>query len=76
MRRFVAYNTVTDSADFPRVAEIWFDDYDAWKSAFVAPAPTFTAPPWGGQFPFVETRSMFIGENPNIDFVDDRRVIP
>jgi hypothetical protein len=47
VRRFVAYNTVTDSADFPRVAEIWFDDYDAWKSAFVAPAPTFTAPPWG-----------------------------
>jgi hypothetical protein len=76
VRRFVAYNTVTDSADFPRVAEIWFDDYDAWKSAFVAPAPTFTAPPWGGQFPFVETRSMFIGENPDVDFINDRRVIP
>ena len=76
VRRYVAYNAVTESAEFPRVAEIWFDDYDAWKAAFVAPAPTFAAPPWGGQFPFVETRSMFIGENPDIDFINDRRVIP
>lgn len=76
LKRFVAYDTVTETADFPRVAELWFDDYAAWKKAFVDGRPAFTPPPWGGAFPFVETRSMFIGENPDIDFINDRRVIP
>ena len=76
LKRFVAYNSVTEAADYPRVAELWFDDYAAWRKAFVDPAPAFTAPAWGGVFPFVETRSMFIGENPDIDFINDKRVIP
>lgn len=61
---------------YPRVAEFWFDDYDAWKGAFLPPAVRFTPPPWGGEFPFVDTISMFVGENPDVDFVNDKRVIP
>lgn len=76
LRRYVAYNSVTETADYPRVAELWFDDYAAWRKAFVEPAPAFTPPSWGGAFPFVETRSMFIGENPDIDFINDKRAIP
>ncbi len=76
LKRFVVYNSVTETADYPRVAELWFDDYAAWRKAFLDPAPAFTTPAWGGAFPFVETRSMFIGENPDIDFINDKRVVP
>jgi uncharacterized protein (TIGR02118 family) len=75
LKRYALYRTVTDRAEFPRVAELWFDDYAAWKAAFL-PTPKFTAPPWGGAYPFVETLSMFIGENPDVDFINDRRSIP
>lgn len=74
LKRYGLYKTVMEDA-YPRVAELWFDDYASWKKAFL-PAPTLTPPPWGGTFPFVETLSMFIGENPDVDFVNDRRSIP
>ncbi|HEY7797966.1 MAG TPA: hypothetical protein VIA80_04330, partial [Hyphomonadaceae bacterium] len=74
-KRFGGYRTVVDQP-FPRVAEFWFDDYPAWRKAFLEPSPRFTAPPWGGAFPFAETISIFIGENPDVDFVNDKRVIP
>jgi len=81
LKRFGLYKVVTDSAagqpiDYPRVAEMWFDDYPAWRRAFLDSAPVFEAPPWGGQFPFTESISMFIGENPDVDFINDKRVIP
>ncbi len=75
LRRLALYRAVNETSPYPRVAEFWFDDYAAWKAAFVG-GPRFTAPGWGGTFPFGETRSMFIGENPDIDFIHDRRVIP
>jgi hypothetical protein len=75
LKRFGGYRTVVDQP-FPRVAEFWFDDYPAWRKAFLEPSPRFTAPPWGGAFPFAETISIFIGENPDVDFVNDKRVIP
>jgi hypothetical protein len=80
LKRFGFYRTVTASAagqaiDYPRVAEMWFDDYATWKAAFL-PAPNLAAPAWGGDFPFVESISMFVGENPDIDFINDDRVIP
>jgi uncharacterized protein (TIGR02118 family) len=76
LRRYGHYHVVTEQADYPHVAEMWFDDYDAWRKAFIAPAPTFTPPPWGGAEPFVEMISMFVGENPDVDFINDRRAIP
>jgi len=75
LKRYGTYRTVTEQAEFPRVAELWFDDYAAWSKAFL-PAPKLTPPPWGGTFPFVETLSMFIGENPDVDFIHDKRAVP
>ena len=76
LRRGVAYSTVSAAPEYPRVMELWFDDYAAWRNAMIAARPRFTAPPWGGAFPFVDNLSMFIGENPDVDFINDRRVIP
>lgn len=75
LKRFGSYKTVADQT-YPRVAEFWFDDYTAWRKAFLDPSPKFTAPAWGGAFPFSETISMFVGENPDVDFINDDRVIP
>jgi uncharacterized protein (TIGR02118 family) len=81
LKRYALYRAVADSVagqaiEYPRVAEMWFDDYPAWREAFLAPEPRFRPPPWGGTFPFVETLSMFVGENPDVDFINDKRVIP
>ncbi|MBS0362792.1 MAG: EthD family reductase [Proteobacteria bacterium] len=76
LKRYSLYHTVTEQAPYPHVAEMWFDDYDAWRKAFIAPAPKFTPPPWGGSEPFVDMISMFVGENPDVDFINDRRAIP
>jgi hypothetical protein len=75
LKRFGSYKTVADQP-YSRVAEFWFDDYPAWRKAFLEPTPKFTAPSWGGAFPFADTISMFVGENPDVDFVNDDRVIP
>jgi len=75
LKRYAMYQSVGEGQEYPRVAEFWFDDYPAWKSAFL-PSPKLTAPSWGGQYPFVDMISMFIGENPDIDFINDDRVIP
>lgn len=76
LRRFGLYRSVAERADYPRVMELWFDDYAAWRAALLATEPRFTAPPWGGKFPFFDTLSMFVGENPDVDFIHDDRVIP
>lgn len=76
LKRYGRYETISPTPEFPRVAELWFDDYAGWKRAFLDPKLKFTPPPWGGVFPFMETLSMFIGENPDVDFINDKRVIP
>ena len=75
LKRFAMYQTVVESQEYPRVAEMWFDDYASWKAAFL-PAPKLTAPAWGGTYPFVDMISMFVGENPDVDFISNDRVIP
>jgi len=74
LKRFASYSSVADQP-YPRVAEFWFDDYAAWARAFL-PGDGFTAPSWSRTFPFAETISMFIGENPDLDFINDKRSIP
>lgn len=76
LRRFVGYRSVATDPDYPTVMELWFDDYPAWRQAMLTAAPIWTAPPWAGQPPFMDMVSTFIGENPDIDFINDRRVIP
>jgi hypothetical protein len=75
LKRFAGYKTVAEQ-EYSRVVEFWFDDYPSWRKAFLEPAPKFKAPLWGGQFPFADIISMFIGENPDVDFINDKRVIP
>jgi hypothetical protein len=75
LKRYALYQTVVETQEYPRVAELWFDDYPSWKAAFL-PAPKLTPPAWGGQYPFVDMISMFIGENPDVDFISHDRVIP
>ncbi|MGV7121474.1 hypothetical protein ACVENA_12120 [Sphingopyxis sp. 550A] len=91
LRRYFGYRTLEDPADpataaeklapdnrprYGRVEELWFDDYKAWCKAFVDTPPAFTKPGWGGEFPYVDYISTFIGENPDVDFLNDKRVIP
>jgi hypothetical protein len=74
LMRFGWYKVVRPNAEYVRVAEFWFEDYQGWRSAFLN--PKFAAPRWSSRFPFYDTISMFVGENPDIDFVNDKRVVP
>lgn len=76
LRRFVAYRTVIEGQAYPRVMELWFDSYVDWKQAVVDHPPQLTPPGWGGEFPFVDVVSAFVGERPDVNFIDDDRVIP
>ena len=75
VKRYALYKAVSERAEYPRVAEFWFEDYAAWKAAFL-PAPAVAPPPWGGKGLHVDAISMFVGENPDVDFVNDKRSIP
>jgi hypothetical protein len=90
LRRYIGYRAVGRDRDptvgrdrpvarergYQRVVELWFDSYQDWRKAILESPPAFTAPPWGGEYPFVEMISTFIGERPDVDFINDRRVIP
>jgi len=76
LRRLAWYKVLTERGPYTRVAEFWFEDYAAWRAAFLKPAKPLSAAPWGGAFPFAGAKSMFIGERPDIDFIHDERVIP
>lgn len=65
-----------DRPRYTRVEELWFDDYSSWRKAFMENAPTFTQPKWAAEFPHADYVSTFIGENPDVDFINDQRVIP
>ncbi|HEX3366838.1 hypothetical protein [Phenylobacterium sp.] len=77
LRRYIGYRVIDTESKYPRVEELWFDDYKAWRKVFIGTQPAFTKPPWGGtRFPFADAISTFVGENPDIDFMNDKRVIP
>lgn len=76
LKRFGLYRTIGERAEYPRVMELWFDGYADWRAAFLSPATRFAAPPWGKVYPFFDMRSIFVGENPDVDFIHDDRVIP
>jgi len=59
-----------------RVSELWYDDFDAWRRANIDSPPKYTGPPWGGEEPFVDMRSVFVGYKPDVDFLKDNPVIP
>jgi hypothetical protein len=54
-----------------RVNEYWYTDFDAWRKAVIESPPEYTAPSWGGEYPFVEMGSTFIKYMPDVDFLRD-----
>lgn len=52
-----------------RLCEYWYKDFDAWRKAVLESPPKYTAPPWGGEYPFVEITSTFIPYYSDVDFL-------
>jgi hypothetical protein len=52
-----------------RINEYWYTDFDAWRKAVIESPPEYTAPSWGGEYPFVEMGSTFIKYLPDVDFL-------
>jgi hypothetical protein len=52
-----------------RMCEYWYTDFDAWRKAVLTSPPKYTAPPWGGEYPFVEMTSTFIPYYHDVDFL-------
>lgn len=76
VKRFVTYRSVRGKQAWNRVAEVWFENPAAWREAVYNRRRAFTAPSWGGEFPFMKFQSTFIGENPDIDFLNEKYTIP
>lgn len=74
-RRVLLYRGVMEQR-YTRVLEVWFDTQSDWSAAIADLRRTLVAPPWNGSFPYVENRSTFIGDRPDLDFRTDARVIP
>lgn len=74
LKRMGFYRSVSDAAPKRRAVELWFDEMASWEDAFVKPEQTLRSAPWGE--PFDDAAMMFVGENPDIDFVHDKRVVP
>lgn len=74
LKRMGFYRSVSDAAPKKRAVELWFDDMAAWEAVFATPEHDLRPAPWGD--PFDGAAMMFVGENPDIDFVHDKRVIP
>ena len=74
LKRLGFYQSVSPLTPKRRVAELWFDDMAAWQAAMLDDRQPYTAPAWGE--PFERAAIMMIGENPDMDFIHDDRVIP
>jgi hypothetical protein len=59
-----------------RIVEYWYKDLAAWRKAVIESPPSYTAPSWGGTYPFVEMGSTFIGYTPDIDFLKGNYIVP
>jgi len=59
-----------------RVNEYWYKDFDAWRKAVLESPPNYTAPSWGGKYPFVEMISTFIPYMHDVDFLKGDYIVP
>ncbi len=59
-----------------RVNEYWYKDVDAWRKAVLESPPKYTAPPWGGTYPFVEMISTFLPYMHDVDFLKGGFIVP
>ncbi|WP_370338757.1 hypothetical protein [Parvularcula marina] len=75
LKRLAFYTSASARSPDRRVAELWFEDVAAWQTALLSGNKMpYAAPPWGE--PFEAAAMMMIGENPDVDFIHDDRVIP
>ena len=65
-----------EETSWVRVVEFWYEDLSAWRRALVDYSFNYSLPPWGGSFPFVEMRSIFIDLKPDVDFLKGNYFIP
>jgi hypothetical protein len=59
-----------------RVNEYWYKDVDAWRKAVLESPPKYTAPSWGGTYPFVDMISTFIPYMHDVDFLKGGYIVP
>jgi hypothetical protein len=59
-----------------RINEYWYKDFDAWRKAVLDSPPKYTAPSWGGQYPYVEMISTFLPYMHDVDFLKGGYVVP
>jgi hypothetical protein len=76
LMKFVSYRTIDQGAGqagpvkmarWDRINEYWYENFAAWRKAVIETPPHYTAPSWGGKYPFVEVESTFI---PYVHYVD------
>ena len=61
---------------FHRVTEMWYANFDAWRTAVIDSPPNYTPPPWAGEAPFVRMASTFVPDEPDVDFLRDDPIAP
>lgn len=61
---------------YSHVAVFWYDDVAAWRSAMAAQGAALVARLSAQDSPEAPTRSMLVGEHPDLDFRTDKRVTP
>jgi hypothetical protein len=73
--KFVSYRIIDELTNagpgekkkWVRINEYWYESFAAWRKAVIDSPPKYTAPSWGGKYPFVEMESTFI---PYVHYVD------
>lgn len=59
-----------------RVNEYWYKDVEAWRKAVLESPPKYTAPSWGGIYPYVEMISTFLPYMHDVDFLKGGYIVP
>ena len=62
---------IPESPSWIRVCEYWYKDFDAWRKAVLESPPEYTAPYWGGEYPFVDIASTFLPYYHEIDLLNN-----
>lgn len=75
--KFISYTSIPEgNSEWVRVNEYWYKDFDAWRKAVIESPPKYTAPSWGGEYPFVEMVSTFVDVKPDLDFLKGNYIVP
>jgi len=68
--------SLSQKKSWVRVNEYWYKDEAAWRKAVLESPPKYTAPSWGGTYPFVEMISTFIPYMNDVDFLKGGYIVP